>query len=78
MQYKLILGLILFTSTILFSSCATIFNGVKAKITVDDHGMREPVTLTVDGEKTYSHSQLLALNYRCQRLRLGIGYNLYF
>lgn len=38
------------------SSCATIFTGSKAKVTVDSN-IRQPVSLTVDGYK-YNHVQL--------------------
>ena len=35
---------------ILFTSCATIFNGSKAKITLNNDNVREPVQLNVDGK----------------------------
>ena len=36
---------------VVLSSCATIFNGSKARITVADDKVTTPVTLTVDGTK---------------------------
>ena len=39
---------------ILTTSCATIFNGSKAKITLDNNEVTEPVNLNVDGQ-TYSN-----------------------
>ncbi len=46
---KLIFGILLTLTCLFFSSCATIFSGSKAKVTLDSD-VRQPVNLRVDGQ----------------------------